>query len=873
MLLAEATRFLWVHFQIIELCDAASDEAIREILDHLPEGLYDTYTRIFKKIAKMGSKATVLRTMMWMVCARRLLHVEELQEAVAFNSDDKSWNAYKIPDGDKLIKSCHGLVVRDIENGIVRLAHHTVQQYLVSSQEIIPYPGIEESEEFTARADFWPELYKLRCDPKRAEAIAGRLCATYLCFSDFGTAVSRIQDDKKIDLTAAFKDRGFVSIPGALGLGKHLHSLPYKFFGGHKNFKMPDIDYSKYLNLKLLDRRPSPAFRQKFALLEYVIEYWPWHTRWLQWSGEPGLALRFWDLVQYGSLAFEFRPWGSNRHFGPHGCKGCPVPDTDDPEPKDLPSMALVHWAAETGHLKVFDIVEPPLQEYLKHERHHDETLLIACRHGQVDVVELLLARRTFDLSNGRAIIAASASGNALILEHLLQALEKDPEVEYKPGSSSGFDYRKIGPTALYQAASSGHKDIVEILLARKAVAYTSSATTGLTSLQIAAKNGHTQVVIALCMEMKRSKRLGFDLDHPHEKTGMKALHYAALCGNDEIVRVLIQHGSGCNDLDSLGETALIKASQNGQAIVVKALLEGGADHLARGGEICDVEVRNPLRSLAKGTMEPKPIAVHHAASNGHDNVLALLPYSNWVCGDHEVNALHLGAMFGHPNVVQILLFKGALIGSKDSAGMTALHYASYNGQNPVVQLLLDRACKINSSADEGSTALHFAAEAAKVETIRLLVAHGTALDKKNSKGETSLHLAACGTDADTVRALVECGAPLEEQDKIGYTALKLALLLNRSTSALALIDLGAEWIRHEVFDTAVRSNENYIAQILTSRLSTATAEQQQEAAVMIQRAVEPWLKRKNQEAVRIFKGWLERQPRHQHTNDDAFSF
>ena len=862
MLLAEAIRFLWVHFQVIDLCDAASDEAIREILEHLPEGLYDTYTRIFMKIAKMGSKATVLRTMMWMVCARRLLRVEELQEAVAFNSDDKSWNAYKIPDGDKLIKSCHGLVVRDIENGIVRLAHHTVQQYLVSSQEIIPYPFIEESEEFTARVDFWPELYKLRCDAKRAEAIAGRLCATYLCFSDFGTAVSRIQDDKKIDLTAAFKDRGFVSIPGALGLGKHLHSLPYKLFGGHKKFKMPDIDYSKYLNLKPLDRRPCPEFRQKFALLEYVIEYWPWHTRWLQWSSEPGLALRFWDLVQYGSLAFEFRPWGSNRHFGPHGCKGCPVPDTDDLEPKDLPSMALVHWAAETGHLKVFDIVEPPLQEYLKHERHHDETLLIACRHGQVDAVELLLARRTFDLSNGRAIIAASASGNALILERLLQALEKDPEVEYKPGSSSVFDYRKIGPIALYQAASSGHKDIVEILLARKAEAYTSNATTGLTPLQIAAKHGHTQVVIALCMEMKRSKRLGFDLDHPHEKTGMKALHYATLCENDEIVRALIQHGSGCNDLDSLGETALIKASQNGQAIVVKALLEGGADHLARGGELCDVEVRIPSRNLVRGTTDAKPIAVHHAASNGHDNVLALLPYSDWVCGDHEVNALHLGAMFGHPKVVQTLLFKGADIESKDPAGMTALHYASYNGHNAVVHLLLSTGCEINSSADEGYTALHLAAKAAKPEIIRLLVTYGAALDKKNSLEKTSLHVAASSADADTVRALVECGAPLEEQDDMGYTALEIALLMDQSTSALALIKLGAEWMRYEVFDMAVQSNENNIAQILTIRLSTATAEQQKDAAVMIEEILKDGLMYRNKEAVRIFKAWREREPR-----------
>ena len=817
-----------------------------------------------------------------MVCARRLLRLEELQEAVAFNSDDKSWNAYKIPDGDKLIKSCHGLVVRDIENGIVRLAHHTVQQYLMSPEESLPATGLGDSDEFGARVHFWPELYKFRCDSKAAEVMAGRLCVTYLCFSDFGTAVNRIQDDKKIDLAAAFKDRGPVSIPATLGLGKNLHRLPYKFFGSHHNFKMPDIDYSKYLNIKQRDRRLSPDFRNKFALLEYVIEYWPWHTRWLQWSSEPGLARQFWDLVQYGSLAFEFRPWGPNQHFGPNGCKDCPVPESDDLEPKDLPSIALVHWAAETGHLEVFDIVKPPLQEYLKHERHHDETLLIACRHGQVAVVERLIARRTFDLSDGRAIIAASASGNALILERLLQV-----QPRYRPGSSSVFDFGKIGPIALYQAASNGHAQIVEILLARKTDAFSSDPTTGLTSLQIAARNGHVQVVIALCTEMKRLKRLGFDSDPPHEKTGMMALHYATLCGNDETVRVLIQHGSDCNDVDLLGKTALIKASQNGQAAVAKALLEGGADPLVRGGELFDVGIRTPpCGQHEPGTL--KPTAVHHAASNGHENLLTILTYSHMTCGGREVNALHLGAMYGHASVVQTLLLKGANVESKDNTGMTALHYASYNGHNAVLQLLFSRGCEINSSAGVGNsalhfagnpaflfagytalhfagnpallfagyTALHFAAQTAKVETIRLLVTHGAAIDKKNIYGGTSLFVAAQSADAETIRALVECGAALEKQDNYGRTALEIADWRDPA-KVLALMELGAEWIRDGVFVAAVLSDKHNIEQILSSAFSTATAEQQRDAAVMAKRVMKQYARDENNEVVLLFKSWV----------------
>lgn len=323
------------------------------------------------KIAKTRSKATVLKIMMWMVCARRPLGVEELQEAVAFDSSDKRWNSDRIPDGDKIIRSCHGLVIRDADDGKVRLAHHTVQQYLASPQENILATGLEN---VTPGAHFWPELQKLRCDFRSAEVMAGRVCVTYLCFSDFGTAVSRRDENKKPDLATAFKDYGPILIPAALGLGRHLHSIPYKFFGSQGKFKVPDIDFTKYLNVKTQDRRPSPDFKSKFSLLEYVIEYWSWHTRWLQWSSEPK-SQQFWSLIQHESLPFEFRPWGPNQHFGPSGCKGCPVPDSNDLEPKDLPSMALVHWAAETGYLSVFDMVEPPLQEYLKHERHHDETL------------------------------------------------------------------------------------------------------------------------------------------------------------------------------------------------------------------------------------------------------------------------------------------------------------------------------------------------------------------------------------------------------------------------------------------------------------------------------------------------------------------
>ena len=780
--------------------------------------------------------------MMWMICARRLLSIEELQEAVAFDSPDNSWNADKIPDGDKIIKSCHGLVTRDADDGKIRLAHHTVQQYLVSPRELFPTSDLENFEEMRARARFWPELEEFRRDTSAAGVMAGRLCATYLCFSDFSTAVSRRQHDQNFNLAAAFRDRGPVSIPAALGLGKQLHSLPYRFFGSQKHIKMPEIDYSKYLSIKPRSQRPHPDFRKKFALLEYVIEYWPSHTRDFPWSSEPNLAQKFWNLVQHETVAFEFRPWGSNRHFGPYGCKGCPVPESDDLNPEQLSSMALMHWAAETGHTKVFEIVEPPLQKYLKHERDHDETLLIACRHAQVPVVESLLLSGYLDFSYSGAIIAACISGNVSILKCLFQARDETSVLSYRKANRGFFE----SPLAIHQAASNGHAGVVEFLLRRGVQLHYKDTATGLTPLQIASQNGQLQAVKVICEHSLRKVSTDRDRDAGHEKTGMTALHFAAAGGHDEVVALLIDHGSRCSDQDARGETALIKASRNGHAITAKVLLERGADPLIRG------------LMLLFDSPVVQALALHYAAAMGHDNVVAILPYSDWTCENGQ-NALHIGAKLGHPGVIQLLLSKGADIESKNLAGMTALHIASQEGHSQVVQLLIDKGCKIEAREGRCRTALHYAAITSKAEVVKLLMTNGAALSG-DEDGNTALHLAIRNTDADithTIRIMVECGASLEAENRTYNTALDEAILYDMPANVSALIVHGANWNRYNAFHCAVISDSRRVVELLLSKFSAATIEERRESIKIIQLLLARESQYRNKGPFRMLRGWL----------------
>ncbi|KAL8848571.1 MAG: hypothetical protein Q9221_006404 [Calogaya cf. arnoldii] len=98
--------FLWVFFQLDDLCEAPSDALIRKTLQNLPNGLVETYDRILKKIWRDTVKRDMVRkAFMWMGCARRPLRIEELREAAGFETNQKSWDSDMLPDADRMIEA------------------------------------------------------------------------------------------------------------------------------------------------------------------------------------------------------------------------------------------------------------------------------------------------------------------------------------------------------------------------------------------------------------------------------------------------------------------------------------------------------------------------------------------------------------------------------------------------------------------------------------------------------------------------------------------------------------------------------------------------------------------------------------------------
>ena len=136
-------RFLWVSFQLDDLCEATSDREIRETLRNLPRDLAETYSRILRKIRESNGTAErltkVQRIFKWMICAERPLKIDELTEAIAIDTTDTFWDLEKMSvDGKRMISHCGNLVVFDKDDQTVRLAHYTVQQFLLFNSSCFP---------------------------------------------------------------------------------------------------------------------------------------------------------------------------------------------------------------------------------------------------------------------------------------------------------------------------------------------------------------------------------------------------------------------------------------------------------------------------------------------------------------------------------------------------------------------------------------------------------------------------------------------------------------------------------------------------------------------------------------------------------------
>jgi hypothetical protein len=104
---------------------------IRRSLANLPKELNDTYDEAMRRIWSQGEEDVKLaeRLLSWIVFAHRPLKLAELQHALAVEKGDIDLDEDSRPEEDFVISACASLVTVDLESDIIRLVHHTAQEY------------------------------------------------------------------------------------------------------------------------------------------------------------------------------------------------------------------------------------------------------------------------------------------------------------------------------------------------------------------------------------------------------------------------------------------------------------------------------------------------------------------------------------------------------------------------------------------------------------------------------------------------------------------------------------------------------------------------------------------------------------------------
>lgn len=157
---------------IIEPTPGEMEDALESMSGDLTEALEETISRIRnlpKNRAQLG-----MDVLMWLCHARRLMSIEELSDALAFQKGQGSKLAKYRPSLNMILECCYGLVVLSADTDYIELAHYSIQEYL-QSNSLLLFPSFEQEIASTCLGYLMLEDFK-RGPRDDYRSIQARLC-------------------------------------------------------------------------------------------------------------------------------------------------------------------------------------------------------------------------------------------------------------------------------------------------------------------------------------------------------------------------------------------------------------------------------------------------------------------------------------------------------------------------------------------------------------------------------------------------------------------------------------------------------------------------------------------------------------------------
>ncbi len=325
------------------------------------------------------------------------------------------------------------------------------------------------------------------------------------------------------------------------------------------------------------------------------------------------------------------------------------------------------------------------------------------------------------------------------------------------------------GMTALHLAAALGREDTLKQLVARGASPEVRAAD-GQTPLGVALSSGRRDLADWLDWR-------GWPL--PRRTLQASDVPAAAIVGDADAVRRLLDLGLPVDAVDTQGCTALLRAAGGGHRTTVDLLL-------ARGGD--------PRRAAHTGAT-PLSAAVSMRHPEIVDSLLAAgAGLEQRLPGD--VTVLMLAAALGFPDLVARLLTAGANITACDAQELAPMHCAALYGftarERPRLVALIDTLLLAGAEPDQpaagGVTPLLLLLgaraepgtacdEDVVVAGLERLLDEDITLDAQDPRGFGPLHLAALHGLLRVVQKLMRAGADPELRDALNRTPREIAVM------------------------------------------------------------------------------------------------
>jgi ankyrin repeat protein len=249
------------------------------------------------------------------------------------------------------------------------------------------------------------------------------------------------------------------------------------------------------------------------------------------------------------------------------------------------------------------------------------------------------------------------------------------------------------------------------------------------------------------------------------------------------VVGFLLSSGAHASCKDKQGCTPLILASSRGFMGAVDVLVE----HLRASDSGTGLEEGD-----AKGRT-----ALHWAAEEGQELVVAFLLRSGAQadCSDNGgVTPLMLASGKGLGGVAHLLVeyLEAPALEQRDAKGRTVLHWATEQGQELMVAFLLRNGAQAESSAPDGMTPLMCASCKGHVAVVRVLAQHmsqeGLGLEQRDAQASTALHWATI--NGQRTSFLLKNGAQATCRDVWGKTPLMTAANHNQMPAVRVLLSV-----------------------------------------------------------------------------------